>query len=94
MMVVAYLKESNASEPLKIELSVETQQNGGAVQAAFGSESHSNPPDVVMQCAKLPAPKKTFVHEFVECFSLQKNVQTLFDTSKPPNAVPIVDGLK
>lgn len=93
-MIIAYLKESNASEPLKTELSVENQQNGGAVQSAFGSESHSIPPDVVMHCTKLPVPKKTFVDEFVECFSLRKNVQTLIDTSKPPNAVPIVDGLK
>lgn len=96
MMIVAYLKESNASESLKIELPVENQiaRNGGVVQSAFVSESHSNPPDVVMHCTKLAVPKKTFIDEFVECFSLRKNVQTLIDTSKPPNAVPIVDGLK
>lgn len=96
MMIVAYVKESNASESPKIELFVENQStsNGGAVQSAFPAESHSIPPDVVMHCTKSPAPKKTFVDEFVECFSLRKNVQTLIDTSKPPNAVPIIDGLK
>lgn len=96
MMIVAYLRETNPNESLKIDVSVENQMtsNGGVVQSVFVSESHSNPPDVVMHCTKSAVPKKTFVDEIVECFSLRKNVQTLVDTSKPANAVPIVDGLK
>lgn len=99
MMIVAYLKESNAIESQKIEVPVENRitSNGGvvAVQSTFVSEAnHSNPPDVVMHCTKLAVPKTTFVDEFIECFSLRKNIQTLVDTSKPPSAVPIVDGLK
>lgn len=95
MMIIAYLRESNANELLKLELTVANQMVTNAQTAAFVSESHSNPPpDVVMHCANANMPQKTFVDEIVECFSLRKNFQTLIDTSKPPNAVPIVDGLK
>lgn len=96
-MIIAYLRESNANELLKLELSVATQtaNNGGLVRTAVVSETHSNPPpDVVMHCTKASIPKQTFFDEIVECFSLRKNFLTLIDTSKPANAVPIVDGLK
>lgn len=96
MMIAAYLRESNANESVKIQLSVENQviSTGGVVQSVFASETHSNPPDVVMHCTKSAIQKKTFIGEIVECFSLRQNVQTLVDTSKPASAVPIVDGLK
>lgn len=97
MMIFAYLKESNANELLKIELSAANQitTNGGIIQTTFVSESHTNPPpDVVMHCTKTSAPPATFFDEIVECFSVRKNFLTLIDTKKPTNAVPIVDGLK
>lgn len=95
-MVVSYLREGNANEPLAIELPVDkhTESNGLVSATAFVTESHSNPPDIVMHCPKSTQPPKTFVDEVVECFSLHKNFQILTKTSKPPNAVPIIDGLK
>lgn len=95
MMVVSYLRESNPNEPLAIEIPVDKHtESNGIVATAFVSESHSNPPDVVMHCPKSTQPPKTFVDELVDCFSLRKNFQILTNTSKPPNAVPIIDGLK
>lgn len=95
MMVIAYFKESNANEPLKIERSIDNHTtSNGHVPSAYGSETHSNPPDVVMDCRNTIVPKKTFLEEFVECFSLRKNFQILVSTQKPQNAVPIIDGIK
>lgn len=96
MMIVAYLRETTANESLKID-STDTNQMASNVrpaQSSFVSETHSIPPDVVMHCTKSAVPKKTFFDEIVECFSLRKNVQTLVDTTKPSNAVPVIDGLK
>lgn len=83
MMVVAYLRESSACQPIKIEHPVNKP-----------TDSLQNPPDVVLQCAKVSMPKKTFIDEFIECFSLRKNMQSLANVDKPGNAVPIVDGFK
>lgn len=97
MMIIAYFRESNANQLQKIELSAtnSVSNNGGIVQTAFVSESHSNlPPDVVMHCAKTTALPTTFFDEIVDCFSVRKNFRTLIDTKKSSNAVPIVDGLK
>lgn len=95
MMIIAYLREGNSNEPSVIEHPVgKHPETNGIVASAFVSESYSNPPDVVMHCPTTSQTSKTLIDDVIECFSIRKNLQILTNTSKPPNAVPIVDGLK
>lgn len=97
MMVIAYIRDgSENDEAVKIEHAIETRtETNGIVSSAFVKEpSLSNPPDVVMHCRKTSVPKKMFLDEIVECFSIRKNMEILTSVNKPANAVPIIDGLK
>ncbi|XP_055322371.1 O-acyltransferase like protein-like [Sitodiplosis mosellana] len=87
MMVIAYIRDgSENDEVVKIEHPIATRTEINGIV--------SSPPDVVMHCPKTSVPKKMFLDEIVECFSLRKNMQILTSVDKPANAVPIVDGLK
>lgn len=105
MLIVAYIKEdtitknhgkNEMSQPPEDKL--RTAPSTGVVTNESVSEyvdkSVQNPPDVIMQCHKLTEPTKSVLVDFVECFSVRRNIGLLLGNQKPKSAVPIIDGLK
>lgn len=96
MMIIAYIRDdSENDETLKIERVIETRtEPNGIVSSAFIKDSHSNQPDAAIHNPKTNVPKKMLFDEIVKCFSIRKNMRFLITVDKPPNAVPIIDGIK
>lgn len=97
MIIIAYTKESAENEVMVIKIEQPIDKNAesnGIVSTQFVSDTHVNPPDVVMHCHKTSVPKTMFFDEFIDCFSVRKNLEILTSVKKPANAVPIIDGLK
>lgn len=68
--------------------------NPMAASLEYAAEPVQNPPDIIMQCQQLSMPEKSVLSDFIECFSIQKNMSFLFSVRKTSNAVPIIDALK
>lgn len=93
MMIISYLREDITcvqNQNLLVQ-NPQHQTNGTTISY---SESASNPPDVVLQCRKIVMPKRTFLHNLIDCYSIRDNYKILISCKKSPNAVPIIDGLK
>lgn len=105
MLIVAYIKEDSGiklytnpevtlmtAEKLSVQsaaiVAVTTKTSG------YNANSVENPPDVILHCRKLPAPTKSMLNDFIECFSVRNNLSQLLVGQKTANAVPIIDGLK
>lgn len=57
--------------------------------------SHSRSKESEKESETVHHPKElTFIERIIQCFSLTDNLQLIMSTGKPPNAVPVVDGLK
>lgn len=101
MMVIAYVNEENAELTVPANGHANHAMNGVAAAAqtngtATDTKTILNPPDVILGCKTLPsAPsEKSFSEKFVKCFSVRDNFRAVMSTHKPPNAIPVIDGLK
>lgn len=99
MMVIAYVHEENAELTAAanghgvIIAAVQLPQTNGTVTDA---KTIVNPPDVILGCNKVSSMRveKSFAEKFVKCFSVRDNFRAVISTDKPPNAIPVIDGLK
>lgn len=95
MMIISYLREDTAcNQNQNQNVLVQTSQPPINGTTMVYSESASNPPDVVLQCRKIDMPKRTFLDNLIDCYSIRDNYKMLISCKKSPNAVPIIDGLK
>lgn len=104
MMVIGYVNEENAELTALANGHTHHAMNEVAATAQVSrtnditKEANTivNPPDVILGCKKEPsAPaEKSFSEKFVKCFSVRDNFREVMSTNKPPNAIPVIDGLK
>lgn len=93
MMIISYLREDTACDQNQNVLVQTPQQQINGTTMAY-SESASNPPDIVLQCRKIVMPKRSFLDNLIDCYSIRDNYKMLINCKKSPTAVPIIDGLK
>lgn len=105
MVAIAYFKgdsviktcDKNTAGQMTSNAPISTASNTTntvTMPSAYVTEPVPNPPDVIMQCHKVPVPTKSAIEDFIECFSLSNNMSILMGVQKSASAVPIIDGLK